>query len=293
MNTFMRAFTMALSIVPVFLCAELSRAQNLPNYTRDAEIQRTDGKVSVVSIYPRPLQQVLDAVTQEYGWAIDYEDPPYQSSLELVDATHPNWRAAHPDSPGVMNIRGGLFRTTYPESESTAVSTMEQARVIRQVVADYNASGNPGQFAVRDTAQGRLEIVGISVKDESGAQMPAAPILDTPIHVQAGSMRLDDAISAMLREVSRMTGTDVGFASGPTNLMIQTTVTLSGAEMPARDALREVLSQAKIHLYWRLLYDAGYKAYFFNVVIATRAEYDEFGKRHTEILRKDDRPRRR
>jgi hypothetical protein len=58
---------------------------------------------------------VLQAVLQEYGWAIDYEDSPYQSSLEVVDATAPSWKASHPNGPWAFTIRGGEFRTGYSE----------------------------------------------------------------------------------------------------------------------------------------------------------------------------------
>ena len=280
----MRKLVTALSIVPMLLRAQSSLAQQPGNYLDHAEIQRVAAMVTVVANDPRPLHQALDAVREEYGWSIDYEDPPYQSGLELIDVTDPTWKAAHPTGFRAMNIRGGSFRTNYTESAATATSAKEQALVIRKIVADYNASGNPGQFIVRERADGRLEVVGTSVKHESGAPLRVAPILDMPITVPAGSMNLADALTAILSALNAKSSAKVG-GTGPTNLMIQTQVKLSGIETSARDALHEVLSQAKIRLHWALLYDAGMQAYFLNVQMADRVEYDTFGHRHLELIR--------
>jgi hypothetical protein len=280
----MRAFMAVAASVSMMLCTATSIAQQQSNYLRNAEIERDQGIVTVDANYPRPLQQVLEAVLEEYGWSVDYEDPPYQSALELIDATAPQWRAANPAARGVTSVRGGAFRTTFPESAATAASAKDQAIVIKKIVADYNASGNPGQFEVRERTDGRLEIVGTSVKDESGAQVRTTPILDTPITVRSGSMKASEALDAILTTLSAKTGTKV-VGNGPTNLMLQTQVKLSGAEMSARDALHEMLSQARIKLHWLLLYDADSQTYYLNVALAKRAQYDALGKRHVDIVR--------
>jgi hypothetical protein len=280
----MRKFMTVVSIVSVLLCAEPSSAQQRRDFLRRAEVQRVGGMLTCVANYPRPLEQVLDAVSEEYGWSIDYEDPPYQSSFELIDDTDPQWRAANPTAAGVRRVRGGSFRATYAESAVTATSAKEKAIVIGKVVADYNASGNPGQFAIREPANGHLEIVGTSVKDEGGAQLRITPILDTPVTVQSASMNAEEAVAAILSALSIRTGTKVVPATQPTNLMMQTTVKVSGTEMSARDALHEVLSQAKIRLYWRLLYDADSQTYYFNVEMAKRVQYDTFGKRQLVLI---------
>jgi hypothetical protein len=287
----MRPFMTALSIVVALLCpgASIAQHQGYLEYSRNfleyAKVQRADGLVTCVANSSRPLNQALDAISEEYGWSVDYEDPPYQSSLELIDVTSPVWRAAHPTSESrALGIRGGAFRTTYPESPATATSAEQRLIVLRQIVADYNASGNPGQFAVREFAGGRLGIVGTSVKDESGNQIPTPSVLDTPVTVRGGSMNLGEAVDIILEALNVKTATKLG-ASLPTNLMFQTQVKLPEGEMPARDALHQVLAQAKGKLYWRLLYGPGRQAYGFNVLIARRVQYDTFGTRHLELIR--------
>jgi hypothetical protein len=67
--------------------------------------------------------------------------------------------------------------------------------------------------------------------------------------------------------------------------MNQTEVTLTGVEMPARDALHWALSQAKVRTYWLMYYEPDSKVYFLNIQPATRPRYDASGKRRNEIIR--------
>ena len=279
----MRIFTIVLSIAPMLLTGQPSTAQQPGNYLERGEVQRAGGAVTIVSNYPRPLEQVLDTVSQEYGWAINYEDPPYHSSFDLIDATDPKWKAAHPDSAGVRNVRGGLFRITYPENAATPTSAKDQAIVIKKIVTEYNASGNPGQFVVRERSGDRLDVIGTAVRTESGKQQGIAPILDTTITVQSASMNAYEAVGAIVAAVSAKTGIRVE-GTRPYNLLLQTKVKLDATEMPARDVLQGVLSQARIKLYWRLLYDDDSSAYYFNVETARRVQYDTFGQRHFVLM---------
>lgn len=235
------------------------------DYLPAAQLQHVAGTVTCVARDPRPLQQALRAVSQEHGWAVDYEDPPYRSSLELVDDRSPAVRAAHPGTI-VLIPRGGTFRTSYPEGG-------DPAAVIRRIVDDYNTSGNPGRFAVRDSSGGRLEVVGTGIKDDDGAWVDVTPVLDTPISVSGGEMRLFDALPVILMALNEKTGLQVG-GGGPTNLMVQTQVRLPEGEKPAREVLRETFAQARLPLRWFLLYDAGLKSYFLNVELAHRARQD-------------------
>jgi hypothetical protein len=285
----MRKLMTVLATALLQLCVGQSSAQEKGGFIEYAKIQRAGGVVTCVANDPRPLLQVLDAVTEEYGWSIDYEDPPYQSRRELADVTDAKWRSANPMAPAAMQIRGGAFRTTYPESAATATSDTDKAVVIKKVVADYNGSGNPGQFTVRKRGDGRLEIVGISVKDDAGAQLATTPILDTPITLQAGTMNAADAVVAIVTaldaKLDSKSDIKVGIGILPTNLMMQTQVKVSGGEMSARDALHLVLSQAKGKLFWRLLYDAGLRSYYLSVLITKRVQYDTFGNRRLELIR--------
>jgi len=95
---------------------------------------------------------------------------------------------------------------------------------------------------------------------------------------------MDEAVAANLRALNARSEVKVG-GNVPTNMGSQIMVTLSGTQMPARDALREVLSQAKLGTYWLLNYDPGMRAYVLNIELAKRAEYDKAGNRHVQLIR--------
>src|SRR5258706_7859796 len=44
----------------------------------------------------RPMIQVLDKLEAKYGWQMTYEDPPYESSNDLIDLTDADFRREHP-----------------------------------------------------------------------------------------------------------------------------------------------------------------------------------------------------
>jgi hypothetical protein len=60
-----------------------------PHFLSHANIERRDGQVSVLANSPRPLDQAVAAIRQEYGWIVNYEDPPMTlmiSSMILIQA---------------------------------------------------------------------------------------------------------------------------------------------------------------------------------------------------------------
>jgi len=122
--------------------------------------------------------QAVEAISQEYGWIVDFEDPLYQSHFDLVDATDPEWRASHPNEKGATRVSGGLFQSSFPEPSSIPSGNAEE-QVLQKLVADYNSSGNPGKFSVRKEADGRYALVGVSRKDETGKDETVNPLLDT------------------------------------------------------------------------------------------------------------------
>jgi hypothetical protein len=62
-----------------------------PKFWDRATIEQVDGTVSVRANSSLPLEHAIEAIRQEYGWTVDYEDPPYES-YDLVDGTDPAWQ---------------------------------------------------------------------------------------------------------------------------------------------------------------------------------------------------------
>jgi hypothetical protein len=104
-----------------------------------ATIRHGADSVTLEANSPRPLQQAVDALVKEYGWIIDYEDPPYFSRRDAVDATAAAWRAEHSNAKGVTRINGGPFHARYAED----ADPNDAAREERVLDSRARADGGP------------------------------------------------------------------------------------------------------------------------------------------------------
>jgi len=148
-------------IVVIIMQSPLLRAQRVESgtgYWYDGTVRHKGSTAKVMSNEPRPLRQAVESLSEEYGWIVDYEDPIY-SDAEAVDRTEPLWVASH---PGVRRrlVVGGKFESEFPEVATTGSSVPEEKGVLQKVVADFNNSGNPGQFTLVDEGAGRFAVVG-------------------------------------------------------------------------------------------------------------------------------------
>jgi hypothetical protein len=235
-------------------------------YMENAEVRHLADSITVTANDARPLAQAVTALSEEFGWAIDFEDPPYYSKYDLVDDTAPQWRAAHPSTTGVTVVAGDTFQTQFTKTPDTGTSPAEAERVLNSVVSDYNASANPGRFTVRNEGDGRFAIVGTYVKDENGQDQTMSPILDTPISIQAETRDANTTIEIILNALTVKSQTKVVPFMVPQNALAQSQVTVGGQNIPARVLLLQALSATKMKLYWRLYYDRDVKMYGFSLL---------------------------
>ena len=217
-----------------------------------------------------PLQQAIEAIREEYGWTVDYEEPPYES-YDLVDVTDPGWRRAHPDAKGVTGLAGGLFTATFNAGSDMSSGSPDEERALQKVVADYNASGNPGQFMLKVEGPGRFAIVGIAIKDSSGNQIAVPPVLDTRISFPLQERSVVDAMKLISKALSEKSPYKVEFGNAPNNLAIQTRMKVGGDNLTARELFAQISAATRLRTIWLLLWDANEHCYFINMDIATQA----------------------
>jgi hypothetical protein len=254
-------------------------------YMERAEVRHLADSATVTANDARPLAQAVTALSEEFAWVVDFEDPPYYSNFDLVDDTASQWRAAHPSAKGVTVIAGDTFQTQFPESPNTSSSLTGEERILDGVVSDYNASTNPGRFNVRNEGDGRFAVVGTNVKDENGRDQAVSPILDTPISIPAETRDANTTIETILHALTVKTQTKVAAFMLPQNALAQAQVTVGGQDIPARVLLLQTLSAAKMKLYWRLYYDHDVKMYGFSLLPLMKANYDASGNRTTVLVR--------
>jgi len=85
-------FVTMLSTVHVQAQAQNDQARQARHsrYMENAEVQHLADSITITANDARPLAQAVTALSEEYGWAIDFEDPPYYSKYDLVDDTARN-----------------------------------------------------------------------------------------------------------------------------------------------------------------------------------------------------------
>lgn len=278
----MRALTFTLIVIQIFFLtlnsdAQVRQTQN--SYLDRAEIRHSSGTATILANDPRPLAQAGIGLAEEYGWPIDFEDPPYYSKYDLLDDS-----AAHPNAKGFTLVSGGAFQAQFPEPADEIAPATERQRILNQVISDYNQTTNPGRFAVRDEGNGRFSIVPISARDESGQDKAVNPILDTPISISTDTRNAFATVEIIAQALTAQSHTQVTVGAMANNALLQSKVTVGGQNVPARDLLLQAISASWTKLCWHLYYDYDEKAYFLNVVPLHKAHYDASGNRTTELV---------
>jgi len=238
--------------------AQVARTQFIDRAT----INQTDGRVSVYANDPRPLDQAITALREQYGWIVDYEDPPYGAS-DLIDDTDAKWRKAHPDAKGVTRVAGGAFRAKLTLADDMSSGSGGEQGVLHDLVAEYNASGNPGRFELRRESPKRFSAVGTGAGNGD-----VTPILDTVITIPVEERTTIETIRLVLRAISAKSGYKVDVGTGPINT-VMTSSKIGGQERPAREILSKLASATPLALVWAFLYDADNAMYFFNLDVAS------------------------
>jgi hypothetical protein len=251
-----------LGLVPIMIAASLLHGQ-FPNTSThwDRAIIKHDSQLTgatLTAVDARPLDQAVEALREEYGWLLDYEDPVY-SAADLRPTTDQDWPPNIKPTPGLRIIAGGSFTTTYPEQADMGT---DQARlsVLQQVLADYLNSGNPGKFRLVQTGPSRFAIVGTNKS--------SPPVLDTVVSVNIQDNALV-ALHDVLQVVKAKTGhtVDVGWV-WPINPLHRCNVSQNFEEVPARTVLLSILDSCHLNLplQWRFLYDPDTDIYALNLV---------------------------
>lgn len=261
----------------VTLIFGLSLVVSLPiraQYFRRAKVEHVSPSTARISVNdPRPMRQVVQGLRRNYGLLIDYEEPPYFSSYDVVDATNSTWRTKHPGARPYLGIAGGAFTSDFPEISPER--TESSARVaLAKITADYDHSANPGRFAVRSDGPHRLSVVGTSMRDQNGRQTPAPALLDT--YVTASVVRQNNAeaiLDALCDQLTTLTGKTVVPGTNPVNMMTQTRVVLnsgSATKLTSRAVLMKISAAARYSLVWTLNWDPNEQFYVLNLTIATK-----------------------
>ena len=270
----------------------LAQAPAKPSFMNAAVIQHNGAAGTLTANDPRPLSQAVEAISQEYGWVVDFDDPLYTSHFDLVDATDPTWKASHPNAKATR-VAGGLFQSNFPEPSSISSGDVEE-QVLQKLIADYNASGNPGKFVVRKETEGRYAVIGVSRKDEAGKDETVNALLDTAISIPVQRRDARATLQLVVDTLAASSGVKVylgtvGLSSDP---LQDAELTIGGSNVPARTLLLQALdgiSSTSPHFrgifVWNFLFDADTNGYWLRLRSATETKTDANGRQTVQFIR--------
>jgi hypothetical protein len=259
----MRLSSTAFATMLFFTALYGQQVDSRHHFMPKALVKHQAGSATVIANDPRPLFQAITAVREEYGWAVNYEDPPYFRKYDLVDDTDPQWRAAHPGSKGVTIPAGGFFQSSYPEGQIIYTASGEE-EVLRKIVSDCNRTNNPGKFRVLRNGNGSFSVIGISSRNANGNLQNVIPILETRISLPNSKRSGAQTVNLILIVLSARLGKTVVLGTMAVNLMMQAQIEIGGDNVSARSLLVQMLDavsawffQATGHAL-QLLYDVNY-----------------------------------
>jgi hypothetical protein len=249
-----------IAIISVVVFSGLCSAQQSTggqSFKPRADITRVGNSIAVDASEPRPLKQAAEAIAEEHGWRVDYEDPIYDPMTETVDANDASWIASHPAEFRVKLPSGHELHAEF--SVSTVENfKLDQKSTLGSLVYASNDSENPGKFTVLSEADGGFAISGITGS-------PSGPVLSTPISLPLVSRSLHQTLDLVFEQLKVKTYTTIFLSNAPLSLLDHVQVTVGGEQVPARDLLRSALNQSGITLYWAMLFDPTFSQYHFNM----------------------------
>jgi hypothetical protein len=274
-----RIIVVASAFIFLSFCAYAQQTPQNDSVMVRGRVQHAGTSATVLAHQSRPLHSAISAIAEEYGWLVEFEDPPYRSRYDLVDSTDPEWRANHPLEKGVTRIAGEAFQSQYQEGPDLATASGEE-RVLTKVVTDYNKSGNPGKFVVRRESESRYAVIGQSVKDDNDRDQEVPAILDTPVSVASQTRGARETVQLILSTLSARTGQKVALMSYPANIFRTAQVTIGGTDVTARQLLLQTLDQAseRYTMRWSLLFRFDENTYFLNVTVCSQVNTDPNGR---------------
>ncbi|HRC83970.1 MAG TPA: hypothetical protein PK413_00005 [Thermoanaerobaculia bacterium] len=217
---------------------------------------------------PRPLSAAATELEKRFGVVVTYEDAPWIAQRDLADVTaelvRRNGAGQPPPPQPVMVPRSGRLELRY-SLEAVAGQPTDPAQLAAELVAQHEASGNPGRFRV-EQAEGFLHLIPTQVQKDDGSWMEVQSPLSVLVTLPDEERSIDQAMDLILEQVNRAAKEKVVWGFYPLNLFVQTRVRVAAKALPARDVMRELLQLAPYRFTWKMNFDPMSRQYFLSFV---------------------------
>jgi hypothetical protein len=196
----------------------------------------------------RPLVEVANRLQEMYVVPVTYEDPLWLWPGELEQMGH--------DTSGrylAVKARSVFLQAVNPGEQPLG-------EVLEQVVERFNSETDGPQFRVVRSAVG-WHIVPTKAYDADGKLSPAKNLLDGNINVVIAKRTAREHFVAICDSLARSSGIKVEFDQGLLEFdwiygAAPPEFEWGASQMPAREALTQLLDRSATSLTWRLMFQA-------------------------------------
>jgi hypothetical protein len=230
--------------------------ERLPHVVHDQDVVGAHATVITTNLYHEPLFEALQAVNEEYGWAISYEGAPTIDSSEIAESD-PELHRAHPELTGMYYADTEPFSSTFSEIEPYKVKL---STVIEQIVTDYNASNRHGKkFHVVVAKNGYYSVVGHEHHLNGAATPFVSPLEcvltleDAPATIFEAERIVADAVTTTCKKVNTCR-VDASLDAPTMSFAPTEKVAGSYVSMSARDILMDLVSQLHQQTYYSMYF---------------------------------------
>ncbi len=236
------------------------------HYTSEALISYKNKQVLIAAKDPRPLNQALQAVAQQDGWTVDYEDPVY-SKAESRDITDAAWRRSHPQEAGLLIPSGFAFDAVLDNRDKVKDHEVE---VLEQIVKQYNQSGNPGTFRVVRLPADRMVVSGRSRMTQGVWR----ELFDTEVVPASQTQVAMNSLQDVVSQCAARSGKAILLGVFPAALLAQTMVSgYDGPSVPCRNEITRIIAALPSAFSYQLLYDIGSTSYVLSIMPKLKATH--------------------
>ncbi|QOY89431.1 hypothetical protein [Paludibaculum fermentans] len=201
----------------------------------------------------RPLAAAAEALEVQYGWQINYEDPPSYCPQEITNVTA-QAKSIAGNAARVPVLKPVRFEPTFIQPVDPPTASERRAIVSRVVEAARKYIGRNYTFMEMG---GSFDLIPSGFLDGNCKFVMRSSVMDTRITLPAGPRTFDRALQEFTAALSKAAGRPVGLGSAPLNLLGQTQLPLAPMGGPARSVLRRLIETSKRKLAWQLLVEPG------------------------------------
>ncbi len=231
---------------------------------------------------PRPFKAAIDALEDRFGVPINYEDPRFEATDEIIDVTdqvqNTQQRRANPNVR-IKVPKGGVFVIDLIAPNATVPSRDDIQSLLIQLRSSYDAQALPGKFVVAQisTAHGsNLVVEPIAVRNKEGVWTKTPPVLDSPITIPSATRSGFETLTQIASAIGESSGFRTVIGTVPLNALAHATMNFGARREPARTALLQFLQQLggaqalagpspQMGFSYRLLFDPSYRLYVLNI----------------------------